>query len=496
MANFLEHYKEQAGMFDEVARDLGMGAEHYGTFVDFLSQIPIETFKTFNENTKLSFLNQGVTYALYNKNESVEQIFPFDLFPRIIPTQEWEMIERGVIQRNIALNHFIHDVYNAGKILKDKVVPIELIKSSQHYCHQMEHFSPNKNIYCHISGTDIIRHADGDYYILEDNLRSPSGVSYVLTNRAAMSIVLPDAFNDRSIEPVSNYTDQLVQAFWGVSDRELGDIFCVLLTPGSFNSAYFEHTFLAQKMGIELVEGRDLFVENDFVYLKTIGGNIRVDVIYRRIDDDFLDPSVFNPKSLLGVSGLMKVYNKGNVTIVNAPGTGISDDKAICAYVPDMIKYYLDEDPILSNVPTYICERPKDLQYVLENMASLVVKPVDMSGGYGVCICDQMTQKELADLKEKVKSNPRNFIAQPKMLLSTHATYIEETTAFEPRHIDLRTFTIMGGDAPYVLPGGLTRTALTKGSLIVNSSQGGGSKDTWVSKKQSSNKPFQTQTQG
>lgn len=496
MTNFLDSYKEQVGMFDEVTRDLVKNNSQYGPFVDFLSSIPLETFKTFNENTKLSFLNQGVTYALYNKNESVEQIFPFDLFPRIIAPQEWQHIESGVIQRNIALNHFLHDVYNEGKILKDKVVPAELVKSSQHYCKQMEYFSPKKNIYCHISGTDIIRHADGNYYILEDNLRSPSGVSYVLTNRIAMNRVLPDAFNNMCVEPVSDYTNQLVRALWGVSGRTLGDIFCVLLTPGSYNSAYFEHTFLAQKMGIELVEGRDLFIEQDFVYLKTIGGNIRVDVIYRRIDDAFLDPAVFNPKSLLGVKGLMEVYNKGNVTIVNAPGTGISDDKAICAYVPDMIKYYLNETPILNNVPTYICERPKDLAYVLENMKTLVVKPVDMSGGYGVCICDEMSKKDLEILKEKVKNNPRNFIAQPKMLLSTHATYIEETGVFEPRHIDLRTFTIMGGAAPYVLPGGLTRTALTKNSLIVNSSQGGGSKDTWVTKTEIQNAQFQIQTQG
>ncbi len=483
MINFLDKYKEQQGMFDEVARDLAVGGTQYGAFIKMISGMPNEEFKTHSENAKLSFLNQGVTYALYNKNESVEQIFPFDLFPRIINHEEWDIIERGVIQRNIALNHFIHDVYNGGKILKDKVVPEDLIKTSVHYCKYMEGFSPKKNIYCHISGTDIIRHSDGGYYVLEDNLRSPSGVSYVLTNRLAMTRVIPEAFNNTAVEPVSNYTDKLLQALWSVSGRELGDIFCVLLTPGSYNSAYFEHTFLAQKMGIELVEGRDMFVEDDFVYLKTIGGKIRVDVIYRRIDDDFLDPEVFNPKSFLGVSGLMRAYIKGNVTIVNAPGTGISDDKAVCSYVPDMIKYYLDEDPIIHNVPTYICERPEELKYVLENIKSLVVKPVDMSGGYGVCICDQMTNDEIDELKQKVKSNPRNFIAQPKMLLSTHSTYIEDSQSFEPRHIDLRTFTILGDEEPFVLQGGLTRTALTRGSLIVNSSQGGGSKDTWIVKE-------------
>jgi len=482
MIELLKQYQVESGIYDEVIKGLETGVTQYQAFIDLLSKMELDDFKKLNETAKIAFLNQGVTYALYGKEKSVEQIFPFDLIPRILCGAEWDKIERGVIQRNIALNEFIHDVYNEGKILKDKVVPTELIKSSKHYCELMEGFSPQKNIYCHISGTDIIRHSDGEFYVLEDNLRNPSGVSYVLTNRLAMNRILPKAFDKTMVEPVSEYADQLTQALWNVSGRALGDIFCVLLTPGAYNSAYFEHTFLAQKMGVELVEGRDLFTQNDFVYLRTIGGNIRVDVIYRRIDDAFLDPDVFNPKSLLGVRGLMNAYLKGNVTIVNAPGTGISDDKAVCTYVPDMIKYYLGEEPIINNVPTYICEKPKDLAYVLENIQKLVVKPVDMSGGYGVCICDQMTAAELEVLKRKVKANPRDFIAQPKMILSTHTTYIEEAESFGPRHIDLRTFTIMGGTKPYVLSGGLTRTALTKGSLIVNSSQGGGSKDTWVIK--------------
>jgi len=484
MEKILENYKVGSGIFDEVIQGRKNGMTQYQRFIDLLSAMKIGEFKKLNETAKIAFLNQGVTYALYKEERSEEQIFPFDLFPRILQGKEWDKIERGVIQRNEALNRFLHDVYNEGKILKDKVVPAELIKSSRHYCSMMENFSPRKNIYCHISGTDIIRHSDGEFYVLEDNLRNPSGVSYVLTNRLAMNRVLPKAFDRTTVEPVSQYTDQLLNMLWQVSGRELGDIFCVLLTPGSYNSAYFEHTFLAQKMGIELVEGRDLFTENDFVYLKTIGGKIRVDVIYRRIDDAFLDPNVFLPDSMLGVRGLMNAYIKGNVTIVNAPGTGISDDKAVCAYVPDMIKYYLNEDPIINNVPTYICGRPDDLKYVLENIEKLVVKPVDMSGGYGVCICDQMTVAELAELKSKVTASPREFIAQPKMILSTHTTYIEASESFEPRHIDLRTFSIMGGSQPYVLSGGLTRTALTKGSLIVNSSQGGGSKDTWVIKNE------------
>jgi len=480
MKRLLDKYSVPEGLFDEVMQDKGGDHHLYHNFLQSISNLSLEEYIQLNENAKLSFLNQGITYALYDENESVEQIFPFDLIPRIICESEWDTIERGVIQRNRALNLFLKDVYHEGKILKDKVIPAHLIYTSVHYCKMMEGYTPPKDVYCHISGTDIIRHADGDYYVLEDNLRNPSGVSYVLTNRVAMTRVIPESLGNISVAPVDDYTQYLLQALWSVASRPLGDIFCVLLTPGVYNSAYFEHTYLAQKMGIELVEGRDLQVKDGYVYLNTIGGEIRVDVIYRRIDDLFLDPSVFRADSMLGVPGLMDVYLKGHVTIVNAPGTGISDDKAVCSYVPDMIKYYLDEEPIIKNVPTYICERPDDLTYVLEHIRELVVKPVDMSGGYGVCICDQMANHEIEELMLQIKADPRNYIAQPKMLLSVHTTYIEEHQTLEPRHIDLRTFTIMGDGEPYVLKGGLTRTALKKGSLIVNSSQGGGSKDTWV----------------
>jgi len=480
MNEILKNYSTPDGCLDEVVNDWNQDYSYYNRLFDVIGSLNIKNFKALTGIAKMSFLNQGITYALYNKNESVEQIFPFDLIPRIIRKEEWEVIEKGIIQRNRALNTFLQDVYNDGKILKDKVIPEELIKSSVHYCALMQDFSPPKDIYCHISGTDLIRHSDGNLYVLEDNLRNPSGVSYVLSNRIAMARVLPQVFENTIIEPVFEYTDKLRSALWNLSGRDLGDIFCVLLTPGSFNSAYFEHTFLAQKMSIELVEGRDLIVKDDFVYIQAIGGLIRVDVIYRRIDDAFLDPEVFRKDSMLGVKGLMKVYLKGNVTIVNAPGTGISDDKAICSYVPDMIKYYLGEEPIIQNVPTFICERPEDLKYVKEHIRELVVKPVDMSGGYGVCICDQMSNAEIEELLRNIEANPRNYIAQPKMMLSTHCTFIEDTNSFEPRHIDLRTFSIFGGDEPYVLSGGLTRTALKKGNLIVNSSQGGGSKDTWV----------------
>ena len=306
MLNVLDNYIIPEGYYDEVVSELNDEGSYYTSILNILKKMTLREFKALNRYAKLSFLNQGVTYALYNKEESVEQVFPFDLIPRIIKPDEWHTIETGVVQRNIALNKFIHDVYNGGKILKDKVIPERLIRSSKHYCSLMEGFTPPRETYCHISGTDIIRHSDGNFYVLEDNLRSPSGVSYVLTNRIAMTRVLPDIFNKRMIEPVGNYTDELLKSMWSVSNRELGDIFCVLLTPGSYNSAYFEHTYLAKKMGIELVEGTDLFVEDDYVYLKTIGAKIRVDVIYRRIDDDFLDPEVFRPESMLGVPGLMR----------------------------------------------------------------------------------------------------------------------------------------------------------------------------------------------
>ncbi|MEL6276200.1 MAG: circularly permuted type 2 ATP-grasp protein, partial [Bacteroidota bacterium] len=344
----------------------------------------------------------------------------------------------------------------------------------------MESFRPMGDIYTHICGTDLIRHTDGNFYVLEDNLRNPSGVSYVLSNREAMRRTFYEMFSKVSVEAVNEYPEMLLDTLRSVApEREL-NARCVVLTPGQYNSAYYEHSLLARLMGIDLVEGRDLFVENDTVYLKTIFGPQRVDVVYRRIDDDFLDPKVFRADSILGVPGIMGAYQRGRVTIVNAPGTGIADDKAICAYVPDMIRYYLDQEPIINNVPTYICNRPDDLKYVLEHLPELVVKPVDMSGGYGVTICDQLSNEELQELALKIQANPREYIAQPKMMLSVHCTYIEKDDTFAPRHIDLRTYTLMGADKTRILRGGLTRVALKEGSLIVNSSQGGGSKDTWV----------------
>ncbi|MGB3800259.1 MAG: circularly permuted type 2 ATP-grasp protein [Lewinella sp.] len=474
-------YAVPDGTLDEVFTPFTHAYSNYPGIREVFDELHAGDFQRLNESAKLSFLNQGITYAVYSEEGGGrEKIFPFDLFPRIIDVEEWAKLERGLEQRNRALNEFLGDVYGKGAILREKVVPEELVKSSSHYVKSMEDFVPPGKIYTHVCGTDLVRHTDGNFYVLEDNLRSPSGVSYVLSNREAMRRTLYSMFRHVPVHAVNEYPAMLLQTLHSVAPEREDAPRCVVLTPGPFNSAYYEHSLLARLMDCDLVEGPDLYVDDDTVYLKTINGRRRVDVIYRRIDDAFLDPEAFRKDSILGVAGLMRAYAKGRVAIVNAPGTGIADDKAICAYVPDMIRFYLKEEPIISNVPTYICGRPEDLAYTLEHLAELVVKPVDMSGGYGVEICDRLTKAELAVLAEKIKADPRNYIAQPKIMLSTHSTYIEEENRFEPRHIDLRTFTLLGGDKTRILKGGLTRVALKKGSLIVNSSQGGGSKDTWV----------------
>lgn len=481
MGSLFSAYKFFPNLKDEVWEKPNTISPSYKDIHRLFESMNISDFKKLNEYAKLSFLNQGITYAVYSEaNGGTEKIFPFDLFPRVITPTEWQMLEKGLKQRNLALNLFIKDVYTKQQILKDKVVPERLILSSNHYCKLMEEIKPQGDVYTHICGTDLIKNNDGNFYVLEDNLRSPSGVSYVLSNRRALQRTLMDMFHHLKVQPVNDYPQELLKVLESVAPQNARSPTCVLLTPGMYNSAYYEHSFLAQTIGIELVEGSDLFVDRDIVYMKTISGPVKVDVIYRRIDDAFLDPAVFKPESILGVKGLMSAYKRGNVTIVNAPGTGIADDKAICSFVPDMIRYYLKEDPIISNVPTYVCEREKDLAYVLQNTEKLVVKPVDMSGGYGVMICDTLSKAELEALKLKVKANPREFIAQPKMSLSVHSTYIDEQNGFQPRHIDLRTFTLLGKEHVFTLKGGLTRVALKEGSLIVNSSQGGGSKDTWV----------------
>ena len=478
--NTLSNYEIPTDCLDEVFTGEYEVKEAYQGLSEILGAFTTHQFKSLNDNVKQSFLNQGITYQVYSNNATKEHIFPFDLFPRIITLKDWTKLEQGMIQRNRALNLFLEDIYGEQKILKDKVVPHEMIASSPHFCKEMVGFKPVGGVYCHISGNDIIKHNDDQFYVLEDNLRSPSGVSYVLTNREALKRNIGPLFKTKKVRTVDEYPLELLATMQSVAAQGVERPTCVLLTPGVYNSAYFEHAFLAQQMGIELVEGRDLFVEKDVVYMKTTQGSKKVDVIYRRIDDDFLDPKVFNKDSVLGVSGLMGAYLKGNVSLVNAPGTGVADDKAIYQYVPSIISYYLDEKPIIDNVKTYLCHEASDLKYVLENLEKLVVKPVDQSGGYGIAIGNKLTKAELSDLKVEIKNNPRSYVAQPILSLSLHSTFIDSENQFEPRHIDLRMFCLTGKEREYVLQGGLTRVALTKGSLIVNSSQGGGSKDTWV----------------
>ncbi len=476
-----DSYQVGENLYDEVFGSVGKSRKHYQKVLNHFSKYSVKDFQKLNESAKISFFNQGVTFAVYSDNmKGVERIFPFDLFPRIIANKEWAKLEHGVIQRNVAINLFLHDLYHDKKILKDKVVPAELIFSSAHYNRDMIGIKPPGGIYTHIAGTDLIKHKDGEYYILEDNVRCPSGVSYVLSNREAMKRTLSNLFLSYNVMPVDDYPEQLLSAIQSVAPENVDNPTCVVLSPGMYNSAYYEHTFLAQGMGIPLVEGRDLFVDKNFVYMKTIYGPQRVDVIYRRVDDDFIDPLVFKPESVLGIPGIMTAYRDGNVTLLNAPGTGVSDDKAVYAYVPAIIKYYLGEEAILNNVHTYRCELESDYKYVMENMENLVVKPVDESGGYGIFIGRNSTKKLQEEFKQAITANRRKYIAQPIMSLSTHATFIDEGECFEPRHIDLRTYCLMGKNQQFVLKGGLSRVALKKGSLIVNSSQGGGSKDTWV----------------
>ncbi len=426
----------------------------------------------------LAFINQGITFSVYSDRRGVEKIFPFDLIPRLVASSEWKIIEAGLTQRIQALNLFLDDIYHDRRILREKVIPEELVLLSKGYRPEMEGFSPPGKQYIHVCGTDLIRDARGQFLVLEDNARTPSGVSYVLENRVVMKKVFPSLFHACRVKRVEDYPQRLREALRSVAPESAGDHPCiVVLSPGPYNSAYFEHSFLARHMGIELVLGPDLFVDDDFVYLKTTQGPKRVDVIYRRVDDDFLDPEVFRPESLLGVKGLMRAYRAGNVTLANAVGTGVSDDKAVYPFVEDMIRFYMSEEPLLQNVPTYICARAKDLAYTLDHLGELVVKAVNESGGYGMLMGPSSTEAQRSEFRDKLKANPRNYIAQPVVNLSTSPTWTDEGLA--PRHVDLRPY-IISGKSTWVLPGGLTRTALVKGSLVVNSSQGGGSKDTWV----------------
>lgn len=475
-------YQRNPHLFDELYEPDGNIKKVYQKLFELYGQHSIQDYVNLNNKAKSSFFNQGITFQVYGDNTVQEKIFPFDLFPRIIDPDEWDVIEKGSLQRSKALNLFLWDIYHDKRILREGIVPLELISTSANYLDQMVGVDPPGGIYNHISGTDVIKHTDGQYYVLEDNIRCPSGVSYVICNRTALKRALFGVFNHYKTFTVTDYAENLLELLESTKPKGVDVPTCVVITPGMFNSAFYEHSYLAKTMGVELVEGRDLFVENDFVYMKTIKGPERVDVIYRRVDDLFLDPLEFKADSSLGVPGLFAAYKKGNVTLANAPGTGVADDKAVYTYMPDIIKYYLKEEPILNNVHTYHCSRPNELEYVLENIKTLVIKPVDEAGGYGISIGNKLTDQQVEAVRKEVRHNPRKYVAQPIMSLSVHPTYIDETQSFEQRHVDLRTFTVLGRDKEFVLKGGLTRVALQKGNLIVNSSQGGGSKDTWVLK--------------
>ena len=465
------------GFFDELFTDKGQPRSLGRTLVNNIQSLPEGELLNRQRAAERALLQMGITFNVYGERAGTEKIFPFDLIPRIVSAAEWSRIEKGLKQRITALNLFINDLYHGQKILKDGVVPAEIVLSSKAYRQQCRGFKPPRGIWCHVTGTDLVRHGDGQVYVLEDNLRCPSGVSYVLENRAVMKSMFPQVFAQSTIRPVANYPSRLRDMLEYLAPDQVTSPRCVVLTPGIYNSAYFEHSFLAQQMGIELVEGKDLVIDDGQVWMRTTQGFERVDVIYRRIDDDFLDPECFRPDSMLGVPGLMEVYKNGNVALANAPGGGVADDKVVYAYVPRIIKYYLGEDIILPNVPTYICSEEKDLKYVLEHLPELVVKAANESGGYGMLVGPHATAAQCAEFAEKVQANPRNYIAQPTLALSRVPTLIGDH--FEGRHVDLRPYILYGKEIT-VLPGGLTRVALKKGSLVVNSSQGGGSKDTWV----------------
>src|SRR5438552_9200417 len=471
-----EHYEIEE-FFDEIFGENGQPRASARKLVNNIENLPEGELLNRQRAAERALLHMGITFNVYGESAGVEKIFPFDLVPRIVPAAEWSRIERGLKQRITALNLFINDLYHDQKILKDRIMPAEIVLSSKAYRKQCIGFNPPRGIWCHITGTDLVRHRDGQIYVLEDNLRCPSGVSHVLENRHLMKSLFPEVFAASRIRPVSNYPIRLRDMLEYLAPEGVGSPRIVLLTPGVYNSAYFEHSFLAQQMGVELVEGGDLIVSDGYVWMRTTHGFERVDVIYRRIDDDFVDPEAFNPESMLGVPGLMKVYKAGNVALANAPGTGVADDKVVYAYVPRIIKYYLDQEAILPNVPTYVCSEDDDLKYVVEHLGELVVKAANESGGYGMLVGPHSTRRQCAEFAERIQANPRNYIAQPTLSLSRVPTLVNDH--LEGRHVDLRPYILYGKEI-FVLPGGLTRVALKKGSLVVNSSQGGGTKDTWV----------------
>ncbi|MCG5500025.1 circularly permuted type 2 ATP-grasp protein [Ectothiorhodospira lacustris] len=469
---------DPAGFYDELIAAPGQAREAALTLTNYLRSLSDEELHERKAAAEHAIVEMGITFTVYTEGGNIDRAWPFDIIPRIIPRSEWARVEAGLAQRLTALNLFINDLYNEQRIVKDKVFPKSVLAKSKNFREQCIGIQPTHGVWAHICGSDLVRDADGTFYVLEDNLRVPSGVSYMLENRQVTKRVFPELFENYSIRPVDEYPSLLFDMLAALSPRPMDYPQVVVLTPGIYNSAYFEHAYLAQRMGAELVEGADLVVsDDDCVYMRTVAGLERVDVIYRRIDDLFLDPEAFNPDSMLGVKGLMRAWRKGNVALVNAPGAGVADDKVVYAFVPKMIRYYLDQDPIIPNVPTHLCMNPKEREYVLANLEHLVVKPANESGGYGMIVGPHATRKQRQEFAELIRKDPRNYIAQPTLKLSTSPTLCDGH--LEPRHLDLRPF-ILQGVRTDVTAGGLTRVALRKGSLVVNSSQGGGSKDTWI----------------
>ncbi|MFS2113690.1 circularly permuted type 2 ATP-grasp protein [Herbaspirillum frisingense] len=475
MAHFFdEMYSGGSGSEDREVR------QHYTEFASWLSAQSPEIIARKRAESDLIFRRVGITFAVYGNDAGTERLIPFDIIPRIIHKAEWAKLEAGLVQRVKALNMFIHDIYHEQKIVKAGIIPPEQIFQNAQYRREMQDVNVVNDIYAHIAGVDIVRAGEGEFYVLEDNLRVPSGVSYMLENRKMMMRLFPDLFKRHKIAPVDHYPDLLLDNLRSVAPAGVTDPTVVVMTPGMYNSAYFEHAFLAQQMGVELVEGQDLFVKDNVVYMRTTRGPKRVDVIYRRIDDDFLDPLAFRPDSALGVPGLLQAYRAGKVTLTNAIGTGVADDKSIYPYVPDMVRFYLSEEPILNNVPTYQCRKKEDLSYTLANLEKLVVKEVHGAGGYGMLVGPASTRQEIEDFRARIIAKPDGYIAQPTLALSVCPTYVESGIA--PRHLDLRPF-VLSGKQITMVKGGLTRVALKEGSLVVNSSQGGGTKDTWILEK-------------
>jgi uncharacterized circularly permuted ATP-grasp superfamily protein len=469
----------KAGVFDEMHGADGVTRQGYEILERWLAEAPEELLANRKTEAEYFFRRIGITFNVYGDAEGTERIIPFDIVPRVLTMAEWAKLARGLEQRVKALNAFIADAYGDRRIAKEGLVPEELILQNPAFQPAMTRIDPPGGVYVHVAGIDVVRVDAETFYVLEDNARTPSGVSYMLENREAMMRLFPELFGKLKIAPVDNYTDDLLRTLRSVAPRGASsEPTVVLLTPGPFNSAYYEHSFLADKMGIELVEGRDLFVRGNVVYMRTTEGPKRVDVIYRRIDDDFLDPLAFNPTSVLGVPGLMNAYAAGNVTISNAVGTGVCDDKAICSYMPEIVRFYLSEEPILHNVPTWRCREPQALRYVLDHLPELVVKEVNGSGGYGMLVGPHASKEQIDTFRAKLTAHPDGFIAQPTLALSTVPCFIDNGLA--PRHVDLRPYVLCGADKVRVVPGGLTRVALKEGSLVVNSSQGGGTKDTWI----------------